>query len=283
MCFGVDYLPCQKFFCLPTKYLIVQEVSFINLLPQLNYMKLKLYNGEFINLSVHGLKNKNPVIYCVGFGESQDDLLNKHFIEQLSSSFFVITFDYRNTGKSSGNIENLKTSDMIADLKKVLKYCKVKFSSKNWGKTTIIGWSHGSIVSLIFSTKQKIKNLILIGYDGFIEKESDFSRAWKKLRLLPDISNLKKGKLVANKRLPLKYQYHLDLKKYKKNRIIPKSKAEHILILQGSKDDFAKTKEDFSLLKQRYEIIKIKKIGHELNISKVYPQIKKFITESLEL
>ena len=220
-------------------------------------MKLELPNQNFIEFQVHGVRNKIPVIYCVGFGESKDDLHNLEFVRNISKDFFVVSFDYRNTGKSSGSIENLKTSEMVSDLNSLLDYCKVKFSDKNWNDVAIVGWSHGSIVALIFSSKKKVKNLILIGYDGFFEHESDFSKAWKKLGILPDLKSFQKGKLLPNRRLPIKYGYHIDLMKYNKRDIIPKSKAEHVLILQGSEDEFNKTKRDFLLLKQNYKVKKI--------------------------
>lgn len=247
-------------------------------------MEIKLGKDQFLSVDIHSSNNYLPAIYCTGFGETKNDYHNKRMINSLAKFYFVIAFDYRDTGKSSGNIKNLKTSNMVEDLRTVYNQIKSKFPEKKWDDATIIGWSHGTLVSLIFSTKQRFRNLILIGYDGFVEKTGAkvFLDAWKKLKFLPDVKLLQKGLLNVNKRKPISYSYHLDLIKYKKENILPKVKAKNILILQGALDEFSETKKDMNLLKNQFKIIKLLGIGHELNISRVLPYIKSFVQKSLK-
>lgn len=143
------------------------------------------------------------------------------------NGMIVINFDYRGSGYSDGEFEDLTVTREIEDLKAVVDYA-VSMQKVDHDRIVVIGQSLGSYISILaLYNDKRIKAFVLWGTPVELYKKfyNYFGKAWEE-----------KGVICQEKGFYLKKDFLVDFKKY--DELLCISKIEQpILFIHAGNDE----------------------------------------------
>ncbi|MDK2950404.1 MAG: uncharacterized protein PWQ77_69 [Kosmotogales bacterium] len=201
-------------------------------------------------------KNANPVpVVIILHGFTGNHIGSQFKLSLLAKKLAKIgiasvRFDFRGSGNSDGEFENMTISSETNDAKEIIKFVE----SQSWfnGKYAILGYSMGGVVASSLIRDGFDPNCLAFWSPAFFNK-SVFGKIEE--YSLSEVPVSYKGFLIGEKfrKEILEKDYALFLKKYKKN----------VLVVHGNKDETVDIKKvrEFSL-EQKYYFHEINDATH---------------------
>lgn len=187
------------------------------------YKKIKTYKKGYLNIGdnykiyyeLSGNPKGKPVLFVHGGPGGGFREKDKRFFNP--KLFNIITFDQRGAGKSKpfASIENNTTSKLVEDIRKLLKFLRIK-------KVIIFGRSWGSTLSLVYAIKypKSVVRLILSGIFLGTKEDNDYF-IYNSRHIFPEVWE-EMISLVPEKNRNNIYEYYFNMIKSRDKKISKK-------------------------------------------------------------
>lgn len=203
------------------------------------------------------------VIACHGFGGDKESSAIQYLAETIyKDNMALICFDFPGHGQSEVEADKLTISNCINDIETIEIYLKQRFGKDI--QINIFATSFGAYITLLkIFTRNTMYNKIILRSPAI-----KMDKIFKDTLLREPFEEFKKNKVTSmgyERKMLITYNFYEELRSHRLLELY--NNNQHILIIQGTKDDIAPindTKEFILLDKENLELYEIPGADHRM-------------------